>query len=1166
MARQEKDSFVHLHNHTQFSLLDGASRIDEMIRQANDFGMPAVAITDHGNLYGVPRFFKKALECGVKPILGCEVYVAPGDRKDRSPVSGEMGGRPYYHLTVLAEDLTGYQNLMKLVSSGFLEGFYYRPRIDKELLARHSQGLIGLSGCLSGEIPQRIQNGFSDRARQAAGEYSEIFGPGNFFLEIQDHGIPEQKEVLKQTVDIGRRLDLPLVVTNDCHFLHRADHFAHNVLICIQTGKTVQDSSRMIYSPLHHFRSPQEMRADFAEFPDALDNTLRIAERCHCKLEFGRRYLPDFQVPDGLSLEEYFRKVVEDGYRDRLRQWESRTGGPSRDEAAYRRRLEEEVQMICQMGFPGYFLIVWDFVRFARENRIAVGPGRGSAAGSLVAYCLRITDIDPLLYGLLFERFLNPERVTLPDIDIDFCIKGRGKVIEYVTSKYGRENVAQIITFGTMAAKAVIRDVGRGLNISYGEVDRIAKMIPNDLDATVEGSLRSVPALRQAGEADERIAKLMEVAKRLEGLTRHASTHAAGVVISPRPLVEFTPLCRTKEHEVLTQYAMDDLESIGLLKMDFLGLKTLTLIDDTLQRIEAAGNRPIDLDTLPLDDRPTYELFSRAETSGIFQFESTGMKDILRKLKPDRFEDLIALNALYRPGPIKSGMIDEFIRRRRGGGKPQKLHPRLESILDETHGVIVYQEQVMRIANDLAGFSLGEADLLRRAMGKKKREVMSAQKVKFLAGARRNRIDESVARKVFELMANFAEYGFNKSHSTAYALIAYRTAYLKAHFPISFMAALLTSEKENTDNVAKYFRECREMGIPILPPDIHSSNVDFTEDRERIRFGLVAIRNVGENALRSILRARQAEGRFRDLSHLCSHCDLRLVNRRVLEALVKSGACDSFAGTRAQQFASIEHCIEFGQKEQEARESGQTRLFDLTGKGEDIPPPASAGSAAIWEEREVLAFEKEALGFYLSGHPLEDYSASLEQLATHTTQSAIDAEAGRKVVIGGMVTGLRRRKTKRGDIMAIFQLEDLEGTLEVILFPKSYQGCHSVLEREEPILVSGKAEEGSDKRRLIAENVVLLEGAEERRAASLDIRLTTTGLQEETVGKLEKLLAANPGECPLFFEVRHPRLYRLRIQAGHSRHVRPTRKLAESIEAILGKGTVRFRLRPEVGH
>src|SRR5437867_9784255 len=724
-------SFVHLHNHSQFSLLDGAQRIEEMVDQAVAFKMPAVAITDHGNLFGAIRFVEKCKEKGIKPILGCEIYVAPGSRADRTPP--REGGKPYHHLILLVQDRKGYQNLLKLVTQAYLDGFYYKPRVDKELLAQHAEGLIATSACLGGEVASRLMRHDAEGAEQTAAVYRDIFGPENYFLEVQDQGIPEEVEVNRGLEAIARRVGIPRVGTNDCHFLRRDDHFSHQVLVCIQTGKTVNDPERLKYTQEHYFKSPEEMHSVFRHLPEALSNTLRIAERCDFELGLSENHLPQFAVPEGHTVEGYFEKVVREGFERRRTQWESLLSKNLLRNSleVYRQRLDAEIQMVKSMGFPGYFLIVWDFIRYAREQGIPVGPGRGSAAGSLAAYCLGITDIDPLQYGLLFERFLNPERVSLPDIDIDFCMRRRGEVIDYVRHKYGQENVAQIITFGTMAARAVIRDAGRGLAIPYGEVDRIAKLVPAELEATVDKALSSVPQLKAAYEGDEKIRQLLDVARRLEGLARHASTHAAGVVISPSPIVEFSPLCVTKDSEVITQYAKDEIEKIGLLKMDFLGLKTLTLLEDCQARVRADRGVSIDFASLSLEDPETYALFCRAQTSGVFQFESSGMQDILRKLQPDRFEDLIALNALYRPGPIKSGMIEEYIRGRHGKGGSAAL-PRLREILDETYGVIVYQEQVMRIASVLAGFSLGEADLLRRAMGKKKQKEMDAQRPLFL--------------------------------------------------------------------------------------------------------------------------------------------------------------------------------------------------------------------------------------------------------------------------------------------------------------------------------------------------------------------------------------------------------------------------------------------------
>jgi DNA polymerase-3 subunit alpha len=793
--------FVHLHNHSQFSLLDGASRLEDLLDKAASFGMPALAVTDHGNLFGAVKFHDMAVARGIKPIIGCEAYMAPGHRRDRSTGGSRTQGsdkKPYYHMILLAENHKGYANLVKLCSLAYTEGFYYKPRIDREILAEHSEGLIGTSACLGGEVAQLLLAGRREEAEKAAATYRDILGHGNFYLEIQDHGMAEQARIATGLLEISRRLELPLVATNDCHFLTREDHAAHDVLLCIQTGKTVNESARMRYTPEHYFKSPEEMVETFKDLPEAVRRTLEIAERCNFRLEKTSYHLPDFQVPGEYDVEGYFRKVVHDGFQTRVERWkELEEAGQLRAPMdTYRQRLEDELEIICRMDFPGYFLVVWDFIRYARDNSIPVGPGRGSAAGSLVAYCLRITDIDPIPYGLIFERFLNPERISLPDIDIDFCMRKRGQVIEYVTQKYGREKVAQIITFGTMAARAAIRDAGRGLDIPYGDVDRIAKLVPPELDTTIEKALSKVPQLREAKEKDPRIDNLLDIARRLEGLTRHASTHAAGVVIAPKAITEFAPLYQSGEGEITTQFAKNEIERIGLLKMDFLGLKTLTLIEDVLDKVEAESGERLDLERLPLDDRETYALFSTARTSGVFQFESAPMKDILARMKPTRFEDLIALNALYRPGPIKGGLIDEFIKRRHGKVEVTYLHPLLESLLEKTYGVIVYQEQVMQIASAMAGYSLGEADLLRRAMGKKSKAAMAAERTKFLEGAKAREISGKKAGEVFDLMEHFAGYGFNASHSAAYALIAYRTAYLKCHYPRQFPRAAAGHQRE----------------------------------------------------------------------------------------------------------------------------------------------------------------------------------------------------------------------------------------------------------------------------------------------------------------------------------------------------------------------------------
>ena len=1149
-------SFVHLHNHSQFSLLDGASRLEEMVERAAQLEMPALAMTDHGNLFGAIPFFEAATRRGIKPILGCETYLAPGSRTDRSPA--RMGRKPYYHLLLLARNAEGYRNLMRLSTAGFLEGYYYRPRIDRELLGRHAAGLIATSTCLGGEIPQLIMNGDMERAEAVAAEYREIFGPDNFYFEIQDQGIPEEKMVNAALLSMAPRLRIPLLATNDCHFLRREDHFAHDVLICIQTGKTVKDADRMRFTQEHYLKSADEMWALFKDLPEAAENTLRVAEQCDLTLEKGGHLLPHFRVPGGQTTEQFFREVTERGFEERLAVWteRQRRGKLRIPLETYRSRLESEIEMILRVGFPGYFLIVWDFIKYARDRGIPVGPGRGSAAGSLVAYCLRITDVDPLHYGLLFERFLNPERVTMPDIDIDFCIRGRGQVIDYVRERYGRENVAQIITFATMGAKAVVRDAGRGLDIPYGECDRIAKMIPTEPDMTIDRAIQSSPALKQLHEEDDRIRQLLDVSRRLEGLTRHASVHAAGVVISPRPIVEYSPLARTRDNEVVTQYAMDEIGSIGLLKMDFLGLKTLTLIHDCAARIREAEGIDLDIDALPLDDPDTYALFAAARTEGVFQFESSGMQDILRKLKPDRFEDLIALNALFRPGPIGSGMIDDFIERRHGRKPIQYIVPQLEGVLGETYGVIVFQEQVMQIASRLAVFTLGEADLLRRAMGKKKRDVMASQRDRFVKGCRQSGISEKDARKIFELMEYFAGYGFNKAHSTAYALVAYQTAWLKVHHTRHFMAALLTAEKENTDNVVKYIGACREMGIPVVVPDINVSEMDFTVEKEGIRFGLSAVKNVGESAVDAILATRQRLGRFGSLAQICREVDPRAVNKRVFESLIKAGALDRLGPNRASLCAAVDASIDAAQKEIRDRESGQGGLFGTDGDGGD---ETSVNPIAEWPSLELLGYEKETLGYYMAGHPLQDSAERIRGLVTHTTASLKQVKQTRRVTLAGIVSALKQRKTRRGDAMAVFNVEDLEGTVEVIVFPDVYARQRNLLEEDAAILLTGNVEIAEEQRRLIAETLLPLDQAEAERAREVVLAMPPRSLDQHEVERVRDLLRERPGPCPVYLEVTRPRGLRATVRASSALKVAPSRDLALALESVLGRGSVRFR-------
>src|SRR5215467_5953801 len=967
--------FVHLHLHTDYSLLDGACDVEKLVARVKEIGQTAVAMTDHGNIYGTVHFVDAAQKQGVKPIVGCELYICKKD-DHRAPPEGDT----YNHLLVLAENEEGYENLIKITSEASLNGFYYKPRVSKKFLAEHARGLIGLSGCLAGEVCEQLLAGKYDAAKTAAAGYTEIFGKDNFFVEIQDQGLPEEHRIHSDLFRLETELGLPMVATNDSHYLCEDDAHAQDVLVCVQTGKSIHDENRLKFHGSQFFvKSSEEMGRVFSSRPDVLTRTLSIAERCGFKLNKIRNPFPDFQVPEGYTLDSYFEQVAREGFAHRWRSLSklAEAGRLKKSRADYEQRLSQEIAIIQQMKFSGYFLIVWDFIRFARENNIPVGPGRGSAAGSLVAYSMPITDIDPLQNELLFERFLNPERVDFPDIDTDFCMNRRGEVINYVTQKYGRDNVAQIITFGTMAAKAAIKDVGRAMDIPYTDVDRIAKMVPATLNITLDQALDDSPQLQQAYEDEIQVRELIDTARKLEGLVRNSGVHAAGVVISPKPLTDLVPLHKTKNDEIVTAYDMNAVGKMGLLKMDFLGLTTLTILDDALKLMAQRG-KVIDLSKIPLDDATTYErVFHAALTSGIFQFESVGMADVLRRYKPNTIEDLTALNALYRPGPIQGGMIDDFIERKWGRRKVEYELPELEQILKETLGVIVYQEQVMRIANVMAGFSLGEADILRKAMGKKIAEEMAKQRERFVRGALEKGFPEKKVIKIFDLMEQFAKYGFPKAHSAAYALLAYQTAYLKTHHPVEFMSALLTSQTGNTDNVVKYINECREMGIPVEPPDINVSDANFTPHENAIRFGLAAVKNVGRTAIESIVAARKQVGRFRSIFEFCEKVDLRLLNKRVMESLIKSGAMDAF-GYRAQLMAVLDKAMDRGQKSQRDAEMGQHGLFGVF----EQEQPSTADSDKLpgvpeWEEHQRLASEKEVLGFFITGHPLEKYKDKL---------------------------------------------------------------------------------------------------------------------------------------------------------------------------------------------
>ena len=1156
-------SFVHLHNHTEYSLLDGACRLPALIGKAREYKMPALAITDHGNLFGAIRFYRQAEKAGVKPIIGCEVYVAPQSRFEKT-----AGGikEAAFHLTLLAKDEEGYKNLIKLSTAGYLEGFYYRPRVDKELLSTHSSGIIALSGCLKGEIPHLIQSDLFPRARQVAGQFQDIFGKENFFLEVQDQKIEGQEKVVRELIKMSRELSLPLAATNDCHYLNKEDSQVHDVLLCIQTGKTVDDSQRMKFSTNEfYFKSPEEMRALFVEIPEAVSLTVEIAARCNLKLTFDQSYFPHFEAPSHFHplLQGGEGRARENSEKDRLDSYleklcrEGVKGHYLGLTPEIEDRLKKELKVIKGAGYAGYFLIVWDFIHYARKKGIPVGPGRGSAGGSLTAYLLGITEIDPLRYDLLFERFLNPERIKPPDIDIDFCYERRPEIIDYVVKKYGSDRVTQIITFGTMAAKGAIRDVGRALNMPYGEVDRIAKLIPAELNITLSQALEKEPEFKELARSDERVGKLVRVALSLEGLTRHASTHAAGLVISEEPLTNLIPLFKGGNGEVTTQYDMNSAADIGLLKVDLLGLRTLTVIRDTVNLVQQTRGKEVDIKKIPLDDEPAFALLKEAKTGGIFQLESAGMRDLLKKISPGKFEEIIAIVSLYRPGPLGSGMKNDFIKAKQGVTTPRYDHPILEPILKETYGVLLYQEQIMRVVNKLAGFSLGRADILLRAISKKIPEIMDQQRQVFLEGAAKNKVSRKVANKVFDLISHFAGYGFNKSHSTAYALIAYQTAYLKAHYPMEFMAALLTSEVSNTDKVVTYINECREMGIRVLPPDVNESYARFTIVGEDIRFGLAAVKNVGEGAIRSVIERRESEGKFKSLYQFCEEVDLRLVNKRVIESLIKCGAFDSLKFHRSQLMAIVDKAVAAAQEVQKSREEGQKTFFeDFEAEKGFRADFQSLPSLPEWPESRLLSFEKETLGFYVTGHPLAEYESLLGDYATVTSAQLGDFSEGEEVSLGGIISGIKQIVTKRGGKMASFNLEDLEGSTQVVVFPgKTYEESSSLIKADSLIFVKGRVDQREEKAKLVASEIIPLSEVEERLAKAVHIKLMVKGLERQALMDLREALLAHAGDCSVYLHLIGPDKEVTALANGEFR-VRPNEEMVVRVKKLLGEESI----------
>ena len=1117
--------FVHLHVHTEFSLLDGAARIKPLVARTKELGMPALAITDHGVMYGVVDFYQACQAAGVKPLIGCEVYVARRTRHDRTPRVDDDS----FHLTLLAESEEGYRNLIRLCSAGHLEGFYYKPRVDHELLAANCRGLIALSGCLSGEVAEHFYRGRPGEAQRVASLYRDIFGQGNFFIELQDQGIEGQRQVNTQLVTLAKELGLGLVATNDAHYIQREDALAHDIVLCIQTLSSVNDPNRLRFgTDEFYLKSADEMWASFGEIPESLSNTLAIAERCDFGFSFGQVHLPQAPAPEGYDNESFLQKLCLEGLARRY---------PDPDpelRVELDARLGHEMGVIRDLGFAGYFLIVWDFIDFAHRQGIPVGPGRGSVTGSLVAYCLGITNIDPLRHRLIFERFLNPYRTEFPDIDIDFCDTKRDKVIEYVVKRYGEDRVAQIITFGTMAARAAIRDVGRALEMSFGDVDRIAKLVPFGQGLTLDRALEHSPDLRQAAEADPKVRQLLDLARKVEGLPRHASVHAAGVVIAARPLVELVPLQKTPEGLVVTQFPMDVLAELGLLKMDFLGLRTLTVIEVAVQAIRRSRGEDLDIDRIPLDDAAVFEMLSRGNTAGVFQFETSGLTDLLRRLKPEVFEDLVAAVALFRPGPM--AMLDDFIDGRHGRKVVSYPHPSLEGVLSETYGIMIYQEQVMQVAGLLAGYDMGEADLFRVAFKKKSPEVMAAQREKFVGGAEGNGVSRETASEVFEMVSRFAGYGFNKSHSAPYALVAYQTAWLKAHYPVEFMAASLTSVMDSSDRVAYYIDECRKMGIQILPPDINTSRAAFGVAGDQIQFGLTAVKNLGAGAIEGIEAARDQAGPFRGLYDFCRRVDTRVLNKRALESLIKAGAFDSLGGHRGQYILALDRDLDAAQRQQKMEREGQLSLFGgAFGGGAGAAGVSDGGSGTVGSgspigfedsgpplpscdplpRASLLAMEKEILGLYVSGHPLADYQDRLSVPDMISTAQLPERTDGETVTVGGMITEIKKIIDKKGHQMAFITVEDLTGPVEVIVFASVFERCSTSLQPEAIVVVRGRVNYKDEDQgpKILADTIEPLASAKVE-AVYVDIPAELENY--ETLERLKAVLSLCQGSSPVY--------------------------------------------------
>lgn len=1124
MENSLKSKFVHLHVHTAYSLLDGSARISKLIDKVKELGMDSIAITDHGCMFGVIDFYKEAVKKGIKPILGCEVYVTKGNYTEKD-LNRERG---QFHLVLLAENQEGYANLMKIVSEGYVRGFYYKPRVDHSLLRKYSKGIIALSACLGGEVQHHLLNGEYNEAKKISNIYNDIFGQDNFYLELQDHGMKEQKLVNQHLIKLSRETNIPLVATNDIHYINKEDAKVHDVLLCIQTGRTVEEENRMKF-PTDEFylKSYDEMKSLFPNIDEAIENTVKIAERCNVKLDFETLHLPEYELPEGYTNSQYFRELCYEGLK---RRYEVIT-----DEI--KERLEFEINTIENMGYIDYFLIVWDFIKYAKDNGIMVGPGRGSAAGSIVSYVLGIIDIDPLKYGLLFERFLNPERVSMPDIDIDFCYERREEVIDYVVRKYGKDRVAQIATFGTMAARGSIRDVGRAINMPYGEVDSISKQIPIELGMTIEKALEMNKALKDIYDSDEKVRELIDLAKAVEGLPRHTSTHAAGVVISKKPVTEYVPLSRNNDC-ITTQFTMTELEELGLLKMDFLGLRTLTVIRDAIRLVEENYDIKVDFSNSNYDDPNVYKMFSKGDTLGIFQFESAGMRQVLKELKPTGFENIVAANSLYRPGPMSQ--IPRYIENKNNPSAIKYIHEKLEPILNVTYGCMVYQEQVMQIVRDIGGFSMGRSDLVRRAMGKKKMDVMEQERQHFIygktnekgemeiPGAIKNGVDEKVANKIYDEMIDFAKYAFNKSHSAAYAVVAYQTAWLKCYYPVEFMAALITSVMGNTNSVSLYIQECKRLGIEVLPPDINESNRKFTVSNGKIRFGLAAVKNVGNSAIDAIVKEREENGKYKSFMDFCKRIESNALNKRMVESLIKSGAFDSLKYKRAQLLAVYEKVIDGVNQDRKRNVQGQFSLFDSMNMSDNTSFNLdSLPDVKEFPEKTILAMEKEMTGIYITGHPLSSYEKELREVSSTTTIEINEANEseevnhhdlklkdGSRIIIGGIISKKQNKITKNNNMMCFITLEDLYGSIEVIVFPQTYEKYNKYLVEDSIVVISGRLsiseEEGS--RTIISESIKPMVKGEKKK---LYIKISKNE-PTELLDRIKKVLTQYRGSVPVY--------------------------------------------------